>query len=414
MRTRLWLALLLLASTAAGIAAFMVLGRPSPSRPARSRPARLVGPKRRILYYRSPMNPAVHSPVPMKDGMGMSYLPVYAPSHRKSVRAQMGFHVALRLRQSYGVRTVTVAPAASLMGRDVPGIVTVDRHRLVALSPRLDGWLRVLKPDAVGDRVRRGALIGELYAPALRATESDYLMLKQSHAGPSLLHAVARRLGRLGLGPRGQRALARADKVPATLPLYAPASGVVIKIGAAPGRYVTPKTAILTIAPRSPVWVRLALPPAAAGLVRVGEAVFVRGAGGLSARGLVTYIYPALDASDRTLAVRVRVSNPKRWLRPGLYVRARMDAPTKTSALTIPRSAVLHTGTGIAYVFVATGHGHFRLQKVVLGASSGVKVVVRRGLRKGTRVVVHGLFLLDADSHIHGFAARLAGPRGRS
>ncbi len=407
MRTRLWLPLLFLAFTVAGIVAFMVLGRPSPSRPAS-----LIVPNRRILYYRSPMNPATHSPVPMKDAMGMPYLPVYAHSHRKSVRAPMSFHVALRLRQSYGVRTVTVGPAVSLMSRDVPGVVTIDRHRLVAVSPRLDGWLRVLKPDVVGDRVRRGALIGKLYAPALRAAESDYLMLKQSHAGPSLLHAVARRLGRLGLGLRGQMALARADKVPATLSLYAPASGVVIKINAAPGRYVTPKTAILTIAPRSPVWVRLALPPAAVGLVRVGEAVFVRGAGGLSARGRVTYIYPALDSSDRTLAVRVKVPNPKGWLRPGLYVRARMDAPTKTSALMIPRSSVLHTGTGIAYVFVATGRGHFRLQKVVLGASSGVQVVVRRGLRKGMRVVAHGLFLLDADSHIHGFAVRLAGQGG--
>src|SRR5262245_23919005 len=33
--------------------------------------------QRRILYYRHPMNPSVHSTVPAKDEMGMDYAPVY-------------------------------------------------------------------------------------------------------------------------------------------------------------------------------------------------------------------------------------------------------------------------------------------------------------------------------------------------
>jgi len=33
--------------------------------------------ERKILFYRNPMNPEVTSPVPMKDQMGMDYVPVY-------------------------------------------------------------------------------------------------------------------------------------------------------------------------------------------------------------------------------------------------------------------------------------------------------------------------------------------------
>ncbi len=408
MRTKFWLALFLSALAIGGMALFLV-----PRKASQSSPVASAAPVRRILYYRSAMNPAIHSPVPMKDAMGMPYLPVYAPRPHKSAQAAMSFHVDPRLRESYGVRTVIVGPATSGIAHNAPGIVTVDHHRIVAVSSRLDGWLKSLGPDTVGDRVRRGELIGELYAPVLRAAESDYLMLKHIHAGPQLLQAVAMRLARLGLGPRGQKALARAGHVPLTLPLYAPASGVVVAIGAVSGHYVTPKTAILTIAPRSPVWVRLALPPSAAALVRVGDRVVVRAGNGQVSRGLVRYIYPALDAQDRTLTVRTTLSDPSGWLRPGLYVRARIETHTHAPALTIPRSAVLHTGTGIAYVFVATGGGHFRLQTVALGPASGRTVIVRRGLKKGARVVVHGLFLLDADSHIHGFSARLAGLGGR-
>src|SRR3990167_3043219 len=32
---------------------------------------------KKVLYYRNPMNPEVTSPVPMKDAMGMDYVPVY-------------------------------------------------------------------------------------------------------------------------------------------------------------------------------------------------------------------------------------------------------------------------------------------------------------------------------------------------
>jgi hypothetical protein len=33
--------------------------------------------QKKVLFYRNPMNPKVTSPVPMKDAMGMDYVPVY-------------------------------------------------------------------------------------------------------------------------------------------------------------------------------------------------------------------------------------------------------------------------------------------------------------------------------------------------
>ena len=33
---------------------------------------------RKVLFYRNPMNPAITSPTPAKDDMGMDYIPVYA------------------------------------------------------------------------------------------------------------------------------------------------------------------------------------------------------------------------------------------------------------------------------------------------------------------------------------------------
>jgi hypothetical protein len=40
--------------------------------------AATVGEEREILFYRNPMDPAITSPVPLQDEMGMDYVPVYA------------------------------------------------------------------------------------------------------------------------------------------------------------------------------------------------------------------------------------------------------------------------------------------------------------------------------------------------
>src|SRR5258706_7185596 len=40
------------------------------------------GGEKKILFYRNPMNPASTSPVPMKDSMGMNYIPVYADENQ--------------------------------------------------------------------------------------------------------------------------------------------------------------------------------------------------------------------------------------------------------------------------------------------------------------------------------------------
>jgi len=42
--------------------------------------------ERKPLFYRNPMNPAITSPVPAKDEMGMDYIPVYAEDEKPKER----------------------------------------------------------------------------------------------------------------------------------------------------------------------------------------------------------------------------------------------------------------------------------------------------------------------------------------
>jgi hypothetical protein len=56
-----------------------------------------AGGERKILYYRSPMDPSIRSEVPQKDAMGMDFVPVYedeacgsSPTHYELPLARLG------------------------------------------------------------------------------------------------------------------------------------------------------------------------------------------------------------------------------------------------------------------------------------------------------------------------------------
>src|SRR5205823_5586025 len=64
--------------------------------------------ERRILYYRNPMNPSVTSQTPMKDNMGMDYIPVYEDEVSDAgpkIEGRASFSLSNERQQLIGVKT---------------------------------------------------------------------------------------------------------------------------------------------------------------------------------------------------------------------------------------------------------------------------------------------------------------------
>ncbi len=84
--------------------------------------------KKRLLYYRNPMNPSVTSPVPMKDQMGMDYVPVY----EETQAASSGVFISPEKQQLIGVKTQKLE-RRRLAGQILTvGIVAYDPDLFVA------------------------------------------------------------------------------------------------------------------------------------------------------------------------------------------------------------------------------------------------------------------------------------------
>ncbi len=217
------------AGIAAAVGAVWYVTVSSPSAPPKATlaPRSVAKAKRRILYWANPMNPGIHSDHPMKDNMGMAYTPVYAPVAHAA--AHPGLAIDPRLRQSLGVRLVSVRLRP--MGRPIHtvGTVVVDENRVYAINPRFSGWVERLNARAVGDPVRSGEVLAWVYAPALYAAEREYFIARgvRGIAGNARLGLAAReRLRLLGLTRADIWALDRRGRPLRYVPVTAPVSGV--------------------------------------------------------------------------------------------------------------------------------------------------------------------------------------------
>jgi Cu(I)/Ag(I) efflux system membrane fusion protein len=356
------------------------------------------------LFYRHPMDPAITSPAPAKDSMGMDYIPVYAETPGTDA-AVVGIDPTVV--QNLGVRTEIVTRGSFAQRIDTVGTVGYDEQRVAHIHMRAEGWIERLAIHFVGERVQAGAALFEIYSPALANAQEEFLQaLRVGQA--DLIDASRERLLRLGVDAQQVRELERTRRANSRITVRAPRTGVVMALAVREGMYVTPDIEVMSLADLSSVWLLADVYERQAAWVAVGQSAEVRVSSrpGEVYRGQVEFIYPSLDPKTRTLRARMRFDNPGEVLKPGMYANVQILAAPRENVLSIPRQALIRSGRANR-VIVALGEGKFRAAEVVSGMESGDAIEIVSGLQGDERVVVSGQFLIDSEANIKASTLRM-------
>jgi RND family efflux transporter MFP subunit len=139
---------------------------------------------------------------------------------------------------------------------------------------------------------------------------------------------------------------------------------------------------------------RVFFPEALAGRIQVGLPVALRAGGDQrSVQAQITRLLPALDPSNRSLAVLVDFPNDHAW-RPGLSVIAQVSVEARAEAVMTPVRSVVRRPAGSVVYRVEDGRAIE--QQVQLGQTDGDWVEILSGLSGDTTVAVDGAgFLTD-------------------
>lgn len=349
------------------------------------------------------------------------------------------------------------------------GKIEYDEMRLAYASAWVAGRIDKLFVNYTGMRVSKGDHLVSLYSPDLRTAQEEYLgafkrwqTAKESGSADAvssaqgIKDAIRKKLELLGVLSSQIEELEKTGKTDDHTTIYAPIGGTVVGKEVFEGKYVETGEKLFTIADLSGVWAMLDAYEIDLGWLRYGQKVeFETDAyPGETFKGRIAFIQPFVNEMTRTVKVRVNVPNPGKRLKPGMFVRARLDVtlteggrvkepdlagkwmcpmhpeivkdaagtcdicgmdlvdaaslgfsnnkvPAK-KVLSIPVTAPLLTGThAVVYVEEKTGEEVAYVgRRIELGPRAGDYYIVVSGLKEGEKVVTRGNFKIDSALQI--------------
>jgi Cu(I)/Ag(I) efflux system membrane fusion protein/cobalt-zinc-cadmium efflux system membrane fusion protein len=114
--------------------------------------------------------------------------------------------------------------------------------------------------------------------------------------------------------------------------------------------------------------------------------------------GRVEEVLPQVDATTRTVPVRLSIDNTGLLLKPGMFVNVDLKSAIGRR-LVVPASSVLQTGLK-QIVFLNKGEGRIEPKDVVLGPQIGGNFVILKGLEAHQSIVTSANFLIDSESQM--------------
>ncbi len=360
----------------------------------------------------------------------LSETPMAAPAISASSRPPVTITLTKEAVERAGIEVATVSTSREAATLRIPGVVRANAYKTVSVTPLTAGRVtRVLAE--LGQSVRRGQLLAEVYSPDLAEARTKYLSaraelgahelelqrteklvaigaasrqeLEKIHAEHTAAIAAVdsyrSRLALLGVTEQGLQQATPSDEG-ATLKLVAPSSGVVTSREINAGLNVEPSMSLFTIADLSDVWVVGDLYERDFAAVSVGAPALVTFAAyaDLQVTGKVAYIDPQLKPETRTAQIRLVVPNPMAQLRLGMLAEVRIGG-VGTEILTVPRIAIQTIGDrSVVYVADASDPTRFVERDVRIDSSAGTDAVrVLSGLQAGDVVVTAGSFSIRAE-----------------
>ena len=363
-----------------------------------------------ILYWVAPMDPNFRQPGPGKSPMGMDLIPVMAGQEPSGDPAEVTLSGAEI--NAIGVRTAVAQSTEIARKIQTVGFVRYDDHLTSHVHTRVDGWIEKLNVRAIGDPVRKGDVLFEMFSQIIGSSSGD--LIRAVEAGDRRITEAARgKLNSLGMADAQIARIEASKEIARNIEVLAPQDGVVVSIEAAEGMFLQPGVRALSVTDTNAVWV----------IVDVFERDIARLTDDMLAvaefehlsgkrfEGQIDYVYPELDAKTRTLPVRLRFDNSEGLLRPNMFGKVTLTPRETQMALTVPTEAIIRTGSA-ERVILKTGEGTFKPRLITTGLrdnfNKGGRTEVIQGLAPGEEVVASAQFLIDSESALSAGLMRMA------
>lgn len=365
--------------------------------------------ERKIIYYRSPMDPTITSQYPRKDEMGMDYVPVY----NDEAASDGTVKISPTVIQNINVKTEKVAKRKIRNIITTNGVLTTNETEEYIVTTRVNGFVQKLYVNYVGKRINRGDKLMDIYSPELVVAQQELLTAVSYQqaisnsdiqdilkSGNELIKNSVKKLQLLEMPDSDIKKLMNSKDVKTYVTLYAQQTGTVISKNVLEGQKINPGMPLLQITNLNTLWLMADVYEFELSKLSLGTKAEIKFnfKPGVIYNGKVSFIYPTIEPKTRTVKVRIDVKNNGE-LKPDMLANVTIMGKELDNALVAPENAIIRSGKN-DIVIIALGEGRFRPQNVLLGEYSDGYYQVLNGLSEGDQIVTSAQFLIDSESNL--------------
>ena len=354
------------------------------------------------FYYTCSMDPQVREPKPGPCPIcKMPMVRVEIAADKKENEVKLSAE-QIRLA-NIQTDTVRLRP----LGEEITIAATLreNQNGINTVTARLNGRLERLFVRNVGEQVRAGQAVFELYSEDLAAAQQDYLLALQSKKRygsadldfARIAEAARNKLLLWGMAEAQLQELERSGIPKNTVTFYSRYAGYVMETPPAEGSYVAPGSTVLKLADLRTLWAEAQLyvsDLAFLAQIRVASVTLPYYPGRILS-GKISFVNPNLEASSKIVLARVEISNTKGEYQPGMQAWIVLKGKTR-QAIAVPTNALIRDSRGVT-LWIKNTAGSFEGRMVRIGIANEDYTEIIEGLQAGESVVISGAYLLHSE-----------------
>ncbi len=278
------------------------------------------------------------------------------------------------------------------------GKVTVDQNLSDAISARVQGRIENLAVKNIGDYVKKGQLLYEIYSEELNSLQEEYLLTFQSTTPvEGFREAAKNKLLLYGMNDSQINQLKQSKTVFQTVPVYSTIEGFVTEVSVVEGSYVPSSSTLFRFTSLQSLWVEAQVYLPYLQFLKIGtDASFsIPAASEKLFSGGVIFIAPEIQSPQRFVLARFHIISPSEQIKPGMLANITLQTEKK-KALIIPVNAIIQDSKG-ANVWVRNNDGIYENRMVTVGMQNSRQIEITDGLDEGDVVVITGAYLLNSE-----------------
>lgn len=355
------------------------------------------------VYYTCSMDPQVVEQKPGKCPIcKMDLTPVKKSNGDKKDEIQLSEQqIQLGNIQTDTIRSGTIGDQLVLTAS-----LNFDQMKTSSVSSRVMGRVEKLYFKNIGDYVKRGAALYDIYSEDLNNAKQEYILaLEQKKAFAAetvidfeqLLQSAKNKLLLWGLSEAQINDLARTKKASPTTTFYSTASGYITSMDIREGDYAMEGGTIVKLADLSTLWAEAQVYTSQLAAIDLNSTATVQlpDIDGKEIKGRIEFVNPEINPDTRINLIRVSIPNTGNQLKPGMSAYVVLKSRQRQS-LTLPIDAVIRDGKG-ATVWIRTSGQSFKSKMVQVGLESDDRIEIKSGLTAGDVVVISGAYLLHSE-----------------